>query len=265
MLKVMLVDDKAAIVKGLECFIDWGSLGYEIAATATSANEAIEIVRNNEIDLILTDIKMPDMDGIEMIEELMSFRTGIKYILLSAYSEFEYAKRAVDKQISGYILKPINEQELIDVLKRVKNEIEKEKKYATLITKENSMLSDSVDEADDAKQINLQSGIIKKVIEYAENHYSDNDLNLNYLASILFVTPSYLGRVFKKNTGESFSDFLLKIRMNKARQLLKTTEVPIYEVARLVGFSDANYFCMKFQTIVGMTATHYRKTKTSDK
>lgn len=267
MLKVMLVDDKTAIVDGLECLIDWNSLGYEVAAKATSAMEAIELAKNNRFDLIVTDIKMPNMDGIEMIEQLMSFNSGMKYILLSAYSEFEYAKRAIDRQISGYILKPINENELTEVLKRVKIEIEKEMKYVALITKESDMNDNFSDEekADDDLAVNhlgQPSGIVKKVIDYTENHYSECDLNLNYLASVFFVTPSYLGRMFKKNMGVRFSDYLLKVRMNKAKQILKTTDVPIYEVARLVGFSDANYFCMKFQIIVGMTATHYRNTRT---
>jgi len=253
MLKVLLVDDKTAIVDGLEYLIDWGSIGYEIAGKATSAKDALSLAEKIKFDLVVTDIRMPDMDGIEMIEQLMTFMTGTKYILLSAYSEFEYAKRAVDKQISGYILKPVNDQELTEVLKRVKLEIEKEKKYEDLITKE-------IDMSDDFRS-GQQSGMIKKVMEYADEHYSDCDLNLNYLASIFYVTPSYLGRLFKRNTGETFSDYLLKVRMNKAKQLLKTTETPVYEIARMVGFSDANYFCMKFQTIVGTTTTNYRKTK----
>ena len=89
MLKVMLVDDKIAIVKGLKCLINWDALGYEVIAQLTSAKEAVKFAENNEIDLIVTDIKMPDMDGIEMIEEIAKFKTGIKYILLSAYGEFE--------------------------------------------------------------------------------------------------------------------------------------------------------------------------------
>lgn len=266
MLKVMLVDDKTAIVDGLEVLIDWNSLGYEVVAKATSASQAIEIVKNNVLDLIVTDIKMPNMNGIEMIEELSIINKKVKYILISAYSEFEYAKRAIDKQqISGYILKPINENELIDVLKRVKEEIEKEKKYEIFIEREatnNDMTikEGSIDEGG-SKYYGQSSRLIKKVIEYSEEHYMDSDLNLNYLASIFYVTPSYIGRVFKKGMNLSFSDYLLNIRMNKAKQILRSTDVPVYEVAEMVGFSDANYFCMKFQSIVGMTTTSYRNAK----
>lgn len=266
MLKVMLVDDKTAIVDGLEFLIDWNSLGYEVAAKATSANQAIELATNNVFDLIVTDIRMPNMNGLEMIEQLMSINAKMKYILISAYSEFEYAKRAIDRQISGYILKPINDKELTDILKRVKEEIEKEKKYAAFMTKESGILDQSSNEAlsddENVKDFDRLSGLVKKVIKYTESHYVNCDLNLNYLASVFFVTPSYIGRMFKKDMGMSFSDYLLKLRINKAKEILITTDIPIYEVAEMVGFSDANYFCMKFQSIVGMPATHYRKMRT---
>ena len=249
MLKVMLVDDKIAIVKGLKCLINWDALGYEVIAQLTSAKEAVKFAENNEIDLIVTDIKMPDMDGIEMIEEIAKFKTGIKYILLSAYGEFEYAKRAIDSWVSGYILKPVNESELSELLGRVKSEIEKERKYEDFISRQI--------EPDTSQNSHL--GIVGEVIEYVQNNYSDCELNLNYLAQILHVTPSYLGRVFKNKQGESFSSYLLNLRINNAKRLLKTTEEPVYEIANRVGFSDANYFCMKFQMIVGMSATRYRK------
>ena len=254
MLKVMLVDDKAAIVEGLEYLIDWNELGYKVAAKVTSAQEALGAAKKNEYDLIVTDIRMPGMDGLELIEHLMQFMPKAKYILLSAYSRFEYAKYAIDKRISGYILKPVNENELIALLKQVKEEIEKERKYEQLVSQQTN---GTKEEADAAQTEHL--GLVGRIIDHVDNHYADSDLNLNHLAQVFHVTPSYLGRLFKSKQEESFSNYLLHFRINKAKHLLKTTEYPIYEIASRVGFSDANYFCLKFQTIVGMSATRYRK------
>ena len=257
MLKVMLVDDKAAIVEGLEYLIDWNELGYEVAAKVTSANAALDLAKKNEYDLVVTDIRMPGMDGLELIEQLMQCVPKTKYILLSAYSKFEYAKYAIDKRISGYVLKPVNENELTALLKQVKSEIEKERKYEQLVSQQNKV-NDDAEQQSEAVQAG-HWGLVGKIIEYVENHYSDSDLNLNYLAQIFHVTPSYLGRVFKNKQGESFSNYLLNLRINKAKHLLKTTEYPIYEIASQVGFADANYFCLKFQIVAGMSATRYRK------
>ena len=131
MFQVLLVDDKEAIVDGLEIIIDWESYGYEIAAKATSAKAAIDIVSKQKIDLVITDIRMPEMSGLDMINEMKDISKNIKFILLSGYTEFEYAKFAIDKNISGYILKPIDEDELIGLLKKIKTEFEKENDYET--------------------------------------------------------------------------------------------------------------------------------------
>ena len=129
MFRVMLVDDKKIIVDGLEILIDWNELGFEVFAKTTSAKEAIEISKNQKIDLVITDIRMPEMLGMDMISEISSFSPKTKFVLLSAYSEFEYAKWAIDFQISGYLLKPIDEDELRVLLVKIRGDLEKESEY----------------------------------------------------------------------------------------------------------------------------------------
>ena len=110
--------------------IDWEKYGYRIAFSAPNCYKALEALDKTDIDLIITDIRMPRMTGLEFISAVKEKKENLKFVLISGYSEFDYAKWAVDQQISGYLLKPVDEDELIEIIKRVKKEIEKEREDA---------------------------------------------------------------------------------------------------------------------------------------
>lgn len=129
MLKVVLIDDKKSIVEGMKDLICWEEYGFEIAAALRCAADAISFVKQNHVDLIISDIKMPGMSGLELIEEIKNIDSCVKFIIMSGYAEFEYAKKALYYKANGYLLKPVDEDELIELLCRVKNEIYAENKY----------------------------------------------------------------------------------------------------------------------------------------
>lgn len=117
MINVLIVDDEPFIRQGLKILIDWKEFGFNIAGEAADGKEALELLENNQYDLIITDIKMPEMNGIEFIEKVrMSKNKDIKIIVLSGYYEFEYAKQAIKYNVVDYILKPIQKEELVRVL-----------------------------------------------------------------------------------------------------------------------------------------------------
>lgn len=129
MLKVVLIDDKKSIVEGMKYLIEWEQYGFEIAAALRCAADAVSFTEQNHVDLIISDIRMPGMSGLELIEEIRKIDPRVKFIIMSGYAEFEYAKKALDYQANGYLLKPVDEDELIGLLQRVKNEIHDENKY----------------------------------------------------------------------------------------------------------------------------------------
>ena len=129
MLKVVLIDDKKSIVEGMKYLIEWEQYGFEIAAALGCAADAISFVEKNHVDLIISDIRMPGMSGLELIEEIRKIDSLVKFIIMSGYAEFEYAKKALYYQANGYLLKPVDEDELIELLNRVKSEIYAENKY----------------------------------------------------------------------------------------------------------------------------------------
>lgn len=133
MIKVLIVDDEPFIRQGLRILIDWKQYGYEIIGEAKNGIEAITEIEKNKVDLIIVDIKMPEMNGIELIEYVRNnISTKIKFIVLSGYYEFEYAKKAIKYNVTDYILKPIQKDELIKVLNSFKEEHFKQENNDTI-------------------------------------------------------------------------------------------------------------------------------------
>lgn len=127
MIKILLVDDEPFIRQGIQILIDWKMYGYEIVAEASNGVEAIKELEKNEIDLIITDIKMPEMNGLEFIEYTQkNMNKKYKFMVLSGFYEFEYAKKAIKYNVTDYILKPVVIDELIKILVNFKEEYLKE-------------------------------------------------------------------------------------------------------------------------------------------
>jgi len=127
--KVMIVEDEKLIVEGLKCIINWDKLNLKIEQVAYDGVEAIEKYKNSPVDIIITDITMPNMDGLELIEKIRGINSDVKFIILSGYDDFKYAKKAISLGVENYILKPIDENELentlISINSKIKNGEEK--------------------------------------------------------------------------------------------------------------------------------------------
>lgn len=132
MLKVLIVDDELAIRECMPCVIDWEQYGFTIIGQASNGQEALDKINEQKPDLIISDIRMPVMDGLELIATLHNSKSNIKTIILTGYDEFDYAKKAIEYKASGYLLKPVEEEELIGLLQKVRTEIEKTNKSKTV-------------------------------------------------------------------------------------------------------------------------------------
>ena len=150
MINVMIVDDNTNIVKGLKILIDWEKLGFSVTATAKNAYEAIDAMKKNKIDVVITDIRMPEMSGLELLKYLRENYPDITLITISGYDEFEYAQKAIAYGVKGYLLKPVEEEELISVLKSVREdaEIKKREKVTRINYYINTLLSGNEAECD---------------------------------------------------------------------------------------------------------------------
>lgn len=130
MYKVLVVDDEYQALKGLEIMIDWESMGFEICGLCTNGQEAIQEIQRSLPDIVITDIRMPVINGLELIEYVKkNVDYDIKFVIMSAYSEFEYAKKAMEQGVNHYIVKPIIEEEVDQVLKEIYEQFEKQSKF----------------------------------------------------------------------------------------------------------------------------------------
>ena len=122
MLKVMVVDDEPYILEGLQVLVDWNSEGFEIDALMTNGKEALDYLENHKVDLIISDIKMPVMSGLDLLEEVeRRHLSDAKFVLLTGYDEFSYVQRAIRNNCMDYILKPVSKEDLIALLHKVSN------------------------------------------------------------------------------------------------------------------------------------------------
>lgn len=120
MYKLMLVDDEYMILKGLQQILPWEKLGFQIVHTARNAKDALTYLSSHEIDLLVTDITMPEMSGIEMVEAAQNLGHCFSTIILTGYEEFEYAKKSLQLGVKNYLLKPVDKQELLATVKEMK-------------------------------------------------------------------------------------------------------------------------------------------------
>lgn len=135
MINVLLVDDEQFIRQGMKCLVDWEEYGYQIVGEAKNGMEAIEYIENHAVDLVFVDIKMPGMTGMELISYVReNIRSQIYFVILSGYADFEYAQTAIKLDVSEYLLKPIQEEQLRDLLVKFnqifkREQIEQQEKY----------------------------------------------------------------------------------------------------------------------------------------
>lgn len=127
MIKVLIVDDEPKLREGLRTFIDWEAIGYIVVDTAANGNEALDKYKIHKPDLVIADIRMPGMDGLQLIRHLRSLDPSLHFLILSGYADFEYAKAAITQRADGYLLKPVDEEELIIYLQKIKLQVDEEK------------------------------------------------------------------------------------------------------------------------------------------
>jgi YesN/AraC family two-component response regulator len=236
MWKIVVVDDDCHVAEGLKKFIQQSGPEVTYAGAAADGREAMNLIRSEKPDIVLTDIMMPVMDGLEMIEELKKEGYPGEIIILSGYADFQYARQALRFQVNDYLLKPITLDELHDSL---------QKASARLSDRGRIVKTGPGWSAD-----NRHRDTVDYMIRFAEENYNKN-ICLDDLARILPFSRNYLNHVFKVNTGETFTNFLIRVRMEKAKALLLEGRYYIYEIAGMVGYKNIPYFSYIFHRYTG--------------
>ncbi|MDR3121402.1 MAG: response regulator [Clostridiales bacterium] len=292
MLNVFLVDDDRIVLGGLRRFVDWQSLGFQVAGESETARGAVEFMQTESVDVLLTDIMLPREDGFRLIENALLINPSLKTVILSSYSEFDFARKALRLGTFDYLTKPVNFQGLMEIFRKLRVLIEAEtaerqeylqgkREYLRRLplgslpafepvgfagfaeSVELSEPSEPVGFAETAAPCARESGnlpgpAIERVIDCINERFYEN-LTLETLSRVAFVHPVYLSKLFKEKTGGNFIDFLTKVRIEKAKLLLRDISIRICDVSDMVGYNSPKHFGRLFKEATGMTPKDFRE------
>ena len=244
MYRVILVDDERLIIRGLSTVIPWAELGCEIAGTAHDGVSGLELIRSIRPDIVLTDIRMPNMDGLTMLAAIRSEFPGIQMSVLTAYRDFEYARKAITLGVCRYLLKPSNLDELQEAVKLMVSRLD--------------AMPQLPEDPDDESVKEAGNHLVKAALAYMKEHCTEQHLSLGEVADHVYVSQWHLSKLLNRETDQSFFDLLGSMRIAKAKKLLADPALRIHEIAEMAGFSDVAHFSRSFKKIAGCTPGEYR-------
>jgi len=260
MYRVVLVEDSKILRIGMKYTFDWDSLDCEIIGDAENGQEGLKLISQIQPDIVITDIRMPGLDGLEMIGQLNTEGCKAVFIIISAYSDFSYAQQAVRYGAVDYLVKPFTDAEMINSLKTACARVEERRQEL--------LLSQRLETVEKSKVIAFSSylsgeeGRIKqeytrRAIQYIKEHYAEN-IQVGSIAGALKVSESHLSKVFKETMHNTIGEYLAQYRIKEACRLLQNPDNRINEVSEQVGYSDQRYFSVSFKRIMGVTPGNFR-------
>lgn len=251
MYKLLVVDDETKIRNGICNYFPWNEIGFEIVGEAKNGRQALDFILKQHVDVVLSDIKMPVMTGIELAQELYSRKNKTKVVFLTGYKEFEYAQKALVYGVKSYIIKPTKYEELLDIFSRIKDELDQEKQLEMIVpVPPSEELVDTIEE----------QGYHEKKIAAIKSHIMEcyKDVTLEKVAVLFHMNLYYLSKYFKKWSGQNFSDYVISIKMEKAAELLKDITYKTYEIGSAVGYDNAKNFSRAFKLYYGKSPREFR-------
>ena len=262
MIRLLIADDEKLEREALAELVQRRFEREVVLEVAENGRKAADTAVLWGADLILMDIEMPGMSGLDAARAVLAQRPSCRVIFVTAYSLFQYAHEAVHLGACDYLLKPVDPDELEASVRRAIRQIETERKLEELAAAQPQQeQTETEEEAEDSPEEgeNSQTALVMAhVRRYLEDNYMF-DLSLDSVGEILHISPAYLSAQFKKYQKMNFLDCLTELRINAAKELLADPFRSSAEVASMVGYEDASYFARAFKKRTGMTPTQYRR------
>lgn len=253
-LNVLIAEDELPARRGVLNALQQCSQGQWHLHAAENGLEALEYARKQPVDLLITDIRMPGLSGIELLERLKMEDRAAVSIMLTGYAEFEYARAALKLGAVNYILKPVAHESLMNAVDE-----------ALDIIRERKRRLESIDISKEASFIpKVRNEAIRRALEYIRAELSRPSLSVKDVAGHIHLNPSYASVLFKEETKQTFTEFVNRLRLIRAKEQLLQTDKKIYEIAEDVGFSSSKYFVKVFRDLEGITPNQYRNESDSD-
>ncbi|MGN0666330.1 MAG: response regulator [Huintestinicola sp.] len=250
MYKILIVEDDAALRFVYSKKKVWSDCGFSIEDQASNGRDALALIDKKQYDLILTDIQMSFIDGIELLREIRSKNIRSEVVLVSSYDEFEYARQGLVYGATDYILKPAEDNKLREMLLRVKERLTSQRQLSKEVRAAAEQLGIAVSE----------EGMVYNFCRYFSDN-SDRIITHEEMSEAFGFSKDYFGKLFKSHMGTSFNSFYSAVKIEKAKELLKTGNYKNYEISDMLGYSTVDYFSKIFKEMTGETPTQFKSQK----
>ena len=245
--RILIIDDEYYIRQMLRAAIRWEDIGYEIVGEAEDGLSALREIERTRPDVVLVDINIPKLFGLELIERITEEYPTVSVVILSAYDKFSYAQQAVRMGVFDYLLKPIDPEAIAQTFVRLQSRIEQNR------------LQSGVEAA---RAAGSEDPLSKRIRASILENFRDPDFSPATLAEMLHVNPNHMSRVYRQETGGTIIEELIDTRMGEARRLMDSSPaMPVCEAARLCGYADPLYFSKAFKKKFGVSPQKIKNIK----
>ena len=239
-MRVIIADDSRIMANGIKELLSTRFPQFTIDGVFENGEELMKYLETHTPDMMITDIRMPQHDGLEACRKLREKSSTAIIILITAYRDFEYAKSAIRYKVHDLITKPFPNKQLIEsIITAINN-------FNTVDTVANNATH------------------TQKAKEYVRQHYSDPSLSVSSIAEHLSIAANYLSELFTNENNMKLSAYITQVRINAAKELLKNSKCSLQEISSAVGLNSVQYFTQLFKKETGITPTDYKKRVSSD-
>ena len=255
MIQVLIVDDDVHSTEGVRQAVNWTDYSIAAVFTANSMKQACRILKGQKIDILFLDIEMPKGSGFELLEWARENGYQPVVTMLTSYASFPYAQQAIRYRCLSYLLKPSSMEELSQAVSKAVQEVQRLRTHDeehTMASRYQEELGFGLSEPESDGQ-----RVVKKVKQYVKENLAE-DIGRDDVAKACFLSPDYVSRVFRQETGIKLSDYITEKRMELARRLLLTTDLSIGEIAGKSGYGNLAYFTKVFRIRNGVPPAEYR-------
>lgn len=238
MRRLIIVEDEAEILKGMAELYPWENMGFEVAGTFLRAEDALSFLSEHAVDVVLTDISMPDMDGVALTQRLCAY-PDIKVVFFSSYHDYHYMRAAIRNNVVDYLLKPVSYEDLVNCFTQIR---------------------EMLDETNPVPEEQHPSSYYDEILRRVDTYMLENirSCTLTAASELVGLSPNYLSTLYRKIAGVGFQDKLVSLRMEKARELLANPDFKSYEIAFHVGYDNPKNFARAFRSYYGLSPRDYR-------
>ena len=241
MYKIFLADDEIWVIMGLKKLIEKIGAPFQVVGEASNGVMALEEIEKKKPDVLITDIRMPGMDGLELMKEIRKKKLDTKVVLVSGYAEFDYAQKAIRMGAVDYLLKPVEAETFAKVLENLEK-----------------MLDERGGKQEEQPEEILNPSALENIVEEIQSRYNEN-ITLTGFSEKHNISAGHLSNLLKERLGMSFSEYITAKRVQKAKELLADERLSVEKVANEVGYKDYFYFTKVFKKAVGISPSKNRK------